>query len=233
MRQIQLLKELELEGIHYIPVDPDHSIDKWYIKKENGYKWLVGPLTSVKGIGPAAVKKIMDARVNGKPLPPSLMDKLLAARTEIDSLNPVSDAIKKLHPDLTKINILSHPTPVIHLDKGLSGEHMIFAMVKRIQPRDLNDLQNLAKREGRRIAGPSWILNMFMRDDTDEIMCKIHQRDYETVGKAIIERGGQNDALYAIKGTIPGGFRMINVTAIRYLGKISDTVKPTISFDFF
>ncbi len=228
-----MLRELALEGIDYIPVDPENSIDRWSIVTKNEKQTLVGPLTSIKGIGPAAVSKIMEARRNNTPLPPGIMNKLLDAQTEIDSLNPVNDAIKKLHPDLTVMNIFSKPTPIKLLDKGMQGEFMIFAMVNRIQPRDLNDLQNLAKRNGRRVAEPSWILNMFCKDDTDEIMCKIHQKDFETVGRTIIERGGQGDSLYAIKGVIPATFRMINISQIRYLGKLSDAQKPILGRDLF
>ena len=99
---------------------------------------------------------------------------------------------------------------------------MIFGLVKRIQPRDENDLHSIAKRDGRKLEGPSWSLNLFMHDDTDEILCKIDRFDYETSGKRIEEIGGQGDSLYAIKGRIPRGFRMILISGIRYLGRMSD-----------
>ena len=222
MKQLHLLRELDIEGIKYKPLDVEHSIDKWTIKVEDGKKILVGPLTNIKGVGPVTVRKIMESRNGGAPLTPAILDKLAIASTKIDSLTPISDAINKLHPDLTAIKIFSSPTPISDLYAGLDGEYMIFGLVKRIQPRDENDLHSIAKRDGRKLEGPSWSLNLFMHDDTDEILCKIDRFDYETSGKRIEEIGGQGDALYAIKGRIPRGFRMILISGIRYLGRMSD-----------
>jgi DNA polymerase III alpha subunit len=223
MKQLQLLRELNVEGIKYKPLDVQMSTDKWNIKKEDGKKILIGPLTNIKGIGPITVKKILESRVPGAPpLSNSLTVKLLDASTKIDSLTPIKDAIDKLHPNLTRINIFSEPTPISQLEVGLDGTYMIMALVKRIQPRDWNDLHSLAKRGGRRISGQSWVLNLFVHDDTDEILCVINRFDFLTVGKKIEEIGGQDDALYAIKGIIPRTFRMIDVKGIRYLGRMSD-----------
>jgi DNA polymerase III alpha subunit len=222
MKQLHLLRELDIEGIKYKPLDVDHSIDKWTIKVEDGKKILVGPLTNIKGVGPVTVRKIMESRNGGAPLTPAILEKLKMASTKIDSLTPISDAINKLHPDLTAIKIFSSPIPICELYAGLDGEYMIFGLVKRIQPRDENDLHSIAKRDGRKLEGPSWSLNLFMHDDTDEILCKIDRFDYETSGKRIEEIGGQGDSLYAIKGRIPRGFRMILISGIRYLGRMSD-----------
>jgi DNA-directed DNA polymerase III PolC len=223
MKQLRLLRELDIEGIKYKPLDIEHSTDRWNIKVEDGKKILVGPLTNIRGVGPVTVKKILESRKpGGAPLTPAILAKLEDASTKIDSLTPIRDAINKIHPDLTKINIISKPTPICDLYAGLNGEYMIFGLVKRIQPRDENDLHSLAKRDGRRIEGPSWSLNLFMHDDTDEILCKIDRYDYETSGKKIEEIAGQGDSLYAIKGHIPRGFRMILISKIRYLGRMSD-----------
>jgi DNA polymerase III alpha subunit len=221
MKQLHLLRELDMEGIKYKPLDVEKSIDKWTIKIEDDKKILVGPLTNIKGVGPVTVRKIMEARETGVPLSPALQAKLLEATTKIDSLTPIRDAIDKLGVVKSK-NIITEPENICDLYSGLEGEHMIFGLVKRIQPRDENDLHSIAKRDGRKLDGPSWSLNLFMHDDTDEILCKIDRYDYNTSGKKIEEIGGQGDALYAIKGRIPRGFRMILISGIRYLGRMSD-----------
>jgi DNA polymerase III alpha subunit len=228
MLQLQMLRELDREGITYKPIDRDHSTDKWNIAIENGKKILVGPLTAIHGIGPVAVRKIIEFRNGGAPLTPSIKLKLETAVTKIDSLTPIQDAIGKLHPDLEAINIFSKPTPICDLSEGMDGSFMIFGCVHRIQPRDENDLQSLNKRGGKRIEGQSWSLNLFVHDDTDEILCKIERQDYLSSGKKIEEIGGQGDALYAIKGRIPDRFRMLIITGIRYLGKLSDLHKKAV-----
>lgn len=231
IKQLRLLRELKNEGIGYIPIDPKYSTDKWDIKPlENGGKVLVGPLTNIHGVGPVMVQKILESRKpDGKPLTPALQAKIDAAVTKIDSLTPIRDAIDKLKDEA---NIQSEPTDIFELDSGMRGNYMILGLVKRIQPRDLNDLHSVARR-GYELKGQSWCLNMFVHDDTDEILCRIDRDQYMTVGKQVEERGGQGDVLYAIKGNIPATFRMLSVTSLRYIGKMSDTKRKEIKQDLF
>jgi DNA polymerase III alpha subunit len=233
IKQLRLLRELSLEGIKYVPIDALYSTDRWNIKEEFNKKVLVGPLTNIHGIGPVLVKKIIESRLpGGPPLTAALRAKLDAAITKIDSLTPIRDAINKLHPDLSAINIITDPNQICDLNTGMEGTYMILGLVKRIQPRDLNDLHSVAKR-GYALKGQSWCLNLFVHDDTDEILCTVNRWDYEKVGKQIEEVGGQGDVLYAIKGTIPPTFRMIQITGIRYLGRMSETKKTETKVDLF
>jgi hypothetical protein len=180
------------------------------------------------------VRKILESRLpGGKALTPAISAKVATAATKIDSLTPVHDAIMKLHPDIyNELNIVTKPSPINQLHSGVYGVVSVWALVKRIQPRDLNDLQSVNKR-GYKINGQSWVLRLFVYDDTDEILCQIDRDDYLTLGKEVEQKGGQGDALYAIKGFIPPTFRMIKITGMRYLGLLSDTEKPVIKNDLF
>jgi hypothetical protein len=215
-RQILMLRELRDEGIDYVPVDSETSTDKWVPKKKGNQHYLVGPLTQIKGFGPATVAEIVEARRKGLPIRPVLQKRLENAKTEIDSLFPVRDAVAKYLPDLTVRNIFTTPTDVVDCQCGVDGDVMIIAVLTRIAPRDENDQQNLIKR-GYAVKGPSQALNLFARDDTDEIFCKISRFDYPAMAKAVMDRGRAGKAIYAIKGTVPKKFRMISVKAIRYL----------------
>jgi DNA-directed DNA polymerase III PolC len=230
IKQLRLLRELKKEGIEYVPIDPLHSTDKWNIKDVGDRKVLVGPLTNIHGVGPSMVQKILESRKpDGKPLTPALQAKVDAAVTKIDSLTPIHDAIA---PMLIEHNVVSEYVDICDLDVDSRGEHMILGLVKRIQPRDLNDLHSVARR-GYALKGQSWCLNLFVHDDTDEILCRIDRDRFDTWGKQVEEKGGQGDVLYAIKGTIPKTFRMLSVTGIRFLGRMSDGKKKEIKKDLF
>jgi DNA-directed DNA polymerase III PolC len=218
-KQIAVLRELAVEGIDYVPVDVEHSSDRWTPVKKGNQQFLVGPLTAIKGIGPATVREVMDARRAGSALRPAILKRLQNAQTEIDSLFPIADKIKALHPDLTKLNIFSDPTPIFQVQPGVRGEVMIFALIKKIAPRDENESINVQKR-GYALKGPTNALNMFFMDDTEEIFCKIDRFNFERWGKKVIEEGKAGKSLYAVKGTVPSYFRMIKVSAIRYLGEL-------------
>lgn len=219
MRQIEMLRELHKEGISYVSVDPEFSEDRWVPAQKDGKRMLVGPLNAIKGIGPATVNEIMLARHKKQPLRPVIEKRLRDAKTDIDSLYPVRDAIASVHPDLSAINIVSEPLPIERVQPGeVRGTFMIMAVAVRIAPKDENEPVLLQRRNGRVITGQTQFLNFFVRDDSGEIYCKIDRFNYERLGRAVVERGRPGKALYAIKGTCPSDFRMVKVTNIRYLG---------------
>lgn len=226
LKQIQLLRELASEGVDYIPVDAEHSTNHWSVAVKNKKKMLIGPLTVIKGFGPATVSEIMLARKEGTELRAPVKKRLAAAKTDIDSLFPIRDRIKTIVPDMAKLNIFSDPYDILKVQCGVEGQVMIIAVARRISPKDENDPQSVAKR-GYAVKGPTKAVNLFFIDDTDEIFCKINRYDYERLGAAVIERGRPGKSIYAVKGTVPKDFRMISVKAIRYIGDMEEveTVK--------
>jgi DNA polymerase III alpha subunit len=212
-RQIQLLRELEAEGVGYVPVDAQHSTDKWNIM--NGK--LIGPLTNIKGIGPVTVAEVLEARKNGTAIRTTLLKKLERAKTPIDSLYPIRDKVKSL--DLNGMNIMSKPLHIAEVQCGVKGDVMILAVAKKIDPIDENEPARVTKR-GRKFNGPTRALNMFFEDDTGEIFCKIDRFRFDDLGKFVMEKGKAKKSLFAVKGQVPSGFRMISVSNIRYLGEL-------------
>ena len=224
--QLEVLRELERVGVTYKPVDAEHSTDKWMPVYEGGSRRLVGPLTSVKGIGPATVAKILESRSEGKPLSPAIMRKLTNAKTPIDSLYPVRDRIRELIPDFAAANILTQPINVIDMQCGIQGEVVVIAVVSKIAPRDENEPANVAKRGGRIYTdGLTKSLNLFFKDDTGELFAKINRFNWESLGaQAIINRGRTGKAIYVIKGPCPPDFRMIRITKIKYIGDMEENL---------
>ena len=223
-RQIQLLRELASEGIHYIPVDKDLSEEKWSVGVKSGKRVLIGPLSTVNGIGPRAVKEIISARVEGRQMPGKYQKLFVNPRTPIDSLWPIADAFKRLLPDPTVRNIWTRPTPIIEAQlRDFDQEFLFFCTVAKINIRDENETINVVKRGGRRIEdGLTTSLNLILRDDTDTIFGKVTRWDYERIGKEIVDRGGVNKSLYAMKGLIRARFpfRMFEIKQVRYIGEL-------------
>tara|TARA_R110002126_G_scaffold105052_2_gene239118 strand:- start:7152 stop:7883 length:732 start_codon:yes stop_codon:yes gene_type:complete len=218
-KQIMILREMAAEGFDYIPVDADLSTDKWTAGVKDGKKVLVGPIQNVKGVGPKLVQQIMSARVRGEPVPARASKLLNNATTEIDSLWPVRNAFKRLLPDPSERNIHTPPLPVIKMQtKGEDYKALAFVVVQQIKPRDENEAVNVAKRDGKFLTGPTSSLNLTISDDTDRIFAKIDRFAFERIGREIVERGKPGKALYAMKGTVPRGFRMLRVEAVRFIG---------------
>lgn len=85
MKMIMMLREMNAEGIGYIPFDLELSAGtKWTAHTINGEKTLVGPLSLVKGIGPAKIAAVEWNRKQGKMfgLSPLKEDKRLAKKVK-------------------------------------------------------------------------------------------------------------------------------------------------------
>jgi DNA polymerase III alpha subunit len=216
LRQIELLRELAREGIGYVAVDPDLSTDHWALRDGR----LLGPLNNIKGIGPKKMDLIIDRRKEGKSLPAGLTKLLELARTSIDSLYPIRDRLAQLYPrGLSEANVVATPvTPVKDMQPGISGLRVIVIVPNRIIPKDENEPVKVAKR-GHKLQGLSKALNMFVRDDDDEMFAKIGRHMFPHLGREIQE-GGAGKRIYALKGEVPHNFRMLDVSNFRLLGEL-------------
>lgn len=218
-KQIQLLKELQSEGFDYIPADKDISTDKWAVGIKDGKKALVGPLSSVKGIGPKLEQQILSCRARGEEIPDRAKKLLESPETKIDTIWPVTDRFKELLPDPSEKNIFTPPTNIadLQVNGAMQQGVMVFCKIDVINPKDENSHEAVTKR-GYKFKGPTQALNLWISDDTDKVFAKINRWDYQRLATQIIERGRTGKALYAIKGEVPKSFRMLSVKAIRYIG---------------
>ena len=220
--QISVLREMNFEGIGYVPVDSELSEMNWTVGFKDNKKQLIGPLTAVKGIGPKSMANILSARARGEPLTGKVAKLLQNPVTEIDSLWPIEKRFRELMPNPAERNIFSPPKTLKNCQvNGSNQEVLVFCTISQIKPKDENEEVNVQKR-GYRFKGETQALNLRLSDDTDNIFAKVDRFDYPTIGLPIVERGRAGKALYAIKGIVPGDFRMIRVKQIRYIGDIEE-----------
>jgi DNA polymerase III alpha subunit len=217
-KQLRMLREMVREGYEYCPVDIELSTDKW--QSANGK--LIGPLNNVKGLGPKMLAEVLEARMNGQPIPKRATKLLTDPVTPIDDLFPVAKRTAELCPEgLEALNILTTPTPIIDCQTETMGGKtvLVIARINDINPRDLNEPQLVQKRGGRLIdADKSGFLNLIVEDDTDQIRATVWSRQWESAAKPIMERGDAGNVLYAIKGKIGHDFRAIEIERIKFLG---------------
>lgn len=221
--QLKILREMRDEGIDYVPVDAKLSGEKWTVGVHEGEKKLIGPLSTVNGIGPKLMKSIISARKRGEGIPDRAAKLLANPVTKIDSLWPIRDAFDRLMPDPAERNILTPPTPIIEAQSAdYDQTFLFFCTPTNINPRDENEAVKIAKRGYEIKNGPTQSLNLQLTDDTDTIFGLISRFDYATMGAEIVDRGRPGKALYAIKGTMRSNssFRMIMVKRIKYIGDI-------------
>jgi DNA polymerase III alpha subunit len=218
-KQVVILREMRDEGVDYIPVDPDVSSDRWEIKTVAKKKLLVGPLTNIRNIGPAAVTAILDSRKLGTDLRPSIIKRLASARTSIESLSPIADEIRRLHPKIESI-LASPVTPIAEIEGG--REVLILGVVTKVAPLNENEPARVARRQGRTFSDPVEALNLFFKDDTGEIFAKIGRFEFGFMGRPVVAQAKRGKSLYAVRGWVPSDFRMIRIQKLRFLGNVGD-----------
>lgn len=217
-----MLRELNAEGIDYVPVLKDVSTDRWEVGEHEGKKVLVGPLSGVRGMGPKLVQGALSARSRGEGLPPRAEKLLETPKTDIDTIWPVRDSFATLMPDPRERNIWTKPLLISEIvcDGTFQDDLLCFVVMKKIAPRDENEVVNVAKRGGKRLDGPSIKLNLRVADDTEEMLAMVGRYDYETIGKPIVDRGGVGKSLYAIKGKVMPDFKMFIIKQAKYIGEM-------------
>jgi DNA polymerase III alpha subunit len=225
-KQIKTLREMDKEGFGYVPVDAEHSIDRWTTGYVDGKKVLLGPVNNVKGIGPKMVSAIVSSRKRGEPLPSRAAKLLANPKTAIDSLWPIRDAVRRIMPDPTARNIYTEPTAIEDMQiQPHDQDFLAFCTVARLNLRNENEVVNVVKRGGKEYTdGLYTSLNLQLQDDTDIIFGKINRFKFPEMGQAVVDRGSPGKVLYAVKGRMRGGFtfRMLNITAIRFIGMMDD-----------
>jgi hypothetical protein len=170
------------------------------------------------------VKEILTARAAGVPLRETLVKRITDAPTSIDSLYPIAEAINTFHPDLKASGIATKPTPLGKVDKGIIGDIVVVGVAERIAPIDENEPIRVQRRGGRKFPPPTDALNIFLRDDTDQLLCRIDRNAFAAIGQPVVERGRPGKALYALKGYVPKSFRMMMVQRVKYLGDLETRV---------
>jgi DNA polymerase-3 subunit alpha len=225
--QKQLLRELEKEGVGYIAVDKELSIETWSVGNKDGRKVLVGPLTNVVGIGPKTMAAIISARARGEPMPEKAAKLLSEPVTNISSLYPIKNALDHFTPALRKADpprITREPTLIadIKIRSESQKEIVVWGVAEDIIPRDINEELKVAKRGGYRYSDPTKQLNIRIKDDTGVIMAIINRKEYEALGRPIVERGKPGKVIYGVKGEIPPDSKIMWVNNVLYIGDLDE-----------
>lgn len=248
-RQIEILREMNAEGIEYLPFNEANSSDKWVVGERGDKRLLVGPLSSIKGVGPRMISQAMSARSRGEPLPTRLLKLMTNATTSIDSLWPIRDAFNRILPDPAVRGIHKTIRRVETIFPEFEDQLVyIFVVLAKINLRDEHEPINVGKRlantsytykgmdpkTGLYLDGKHYSLLLQMRDDTGMIRGKISRDKYAELAPEIESRGRVGKALYCIRakqrghyGKADEGFRYLMIDGVRYIGDM-DQASPVV-----
>lgn len=201
---------VENEKIKYVPIDPELSQPKWSVTK----KVLYGGFMTIEGIGPKSAASILDARANGKRLPPGIIKKLKEGDTPFKYLYPAKEIYGEYYKHPEKYLEKGHR--FIEIDKMKKKQKYCFigCLVKRVV-RDSNEAILISRRGGVVHDGPTTYMNLTIEDDTEQILCTIGRYEYDDLGKDIAESGKVDKDWYMVEGGYDPAWHKVYVHNIK------------------
>lgn len=221
-KQMTILRELVAEGVTYTPFDPELSDMDWRIVTKGENKHLIGPLSSVKGLGPKSVSQIMACRSRNEPLPDSLKKKMDNAVTEFDSLTPIADW---LETNNARRHVTGEFTKMVDVvPDGTWQDLYIAGVCTIIAERDENDQKRVEDRVARGQAGimqgNSKYVEIRLSDDTGIFYVKIGAKDYEQLGTKILTEGREKKTMIVGMATLCPEAPVLLLKKMRIVGEI-------------
>jgi hypothetical protein len=110
-------------------------------------------------------------------------------------------------------------TAIDEVHEGLRGEVVIVGVAERISIEDVNTPIRMMRRDGRRLSGPTSMLNIYVHDDSHrDILAQIDRFNFERIAKPIIDHGRRCKPVWGFRGMVPSNFRMLRVTEAVLIG---------------
>lgn len=180
----ELLREMAREGIQYKAFDIDLSDENWSVK--NGM--LIGGFMALKGFGESKAKKFVDARNSGKLTAKQRAD-IEKAENSFADIFPINTKYGDMYLNPGKHNIMGVVSHVEDIKEGAPHGHDVCFVAELIykNARDINEEVNIKKRGGKIEDGPRDFLDLRLRDDTGTIGGRIGRKEYEAIGKELLE----------------------------------------------
>lgn len=219
-KMLELLRELDREGVKYTPIDADYSTDRWRVV--NGR--LIGPLTLIDGIGPKLVQQILSARARNEELTDRAKKLLSDPKTKIDNLYPIKVAIQNL--DLKAQNILSTPKTVEEIvpNGQWQDDLVLIGVVRSCTVKSENDEKRIQDRISRGqegfINGQDKYVDLRVATDDGEIFCKIGRKEYWELASKVVGVVEDDKTLICISGTCTPEIKMLLVKRLKIVGSL-------------
>jgi DNA polymerase III alpha subunit len=214
---LELLREMDREGVSYVPFDIERSGINWAAVDGN----LMGGFTNLVGVGPAKASAAITARNAGK-LTDAMRAKFAALPIKFQELYPLTTGYADLYANPEKYGCREGSVFTRGDEMPMNGSVLHLARIDKKQMSDHNDAVRVKKREGRRMKGQTLFADFFLRDDSGvPITARIDRFDYEPLGRLALDRLQPGDVVMVRGDKIPG-FPMIKVVRIKCMNREVD-----------
>lgn len=221
---LELLRELSREGIQFTPFDIDLSEETWSVKDG----MLLGGFTALIGIGEQNANKFVALRNEGK-LSESDKEKILKKKSKFDDIFPFHGTYQDMYDNPSKFGIAGEITDICEYEEGLNNlphgcERVFIAELVHKNSRDNNEEMFIKKRGGKIAPAPHQFIDMKFRDDTELIGARIKERDFERIGREILDKIPLG-AHMLVRAKFFNGVRYAFVVKWKWLNKTTEEIK--------
>ena len=208
---LKILREYhEKEDLVYKPVDPDNSGLYWSVV--NGE--LIGGLTNMKGVGLVKARTIIKIRNGKAKMTPSIMKMMVSPVTPFDFLYPTQHYWGKLFDKPSEYGLSESPTAISEITEG---EFYAIGKLIHMDDSDMNELSRV-KTRGYEIDGQSRRVSFRIEDDTDNLVCIISNKYYNSQASSVNTAKVNSDWL-CVKGFVKEGLPILFVTEVANLSR--------------
>ena len=186
---ILLLREMDAEGIEYIPFDIDLSEKNWQAKDGK----LVGGFMNLYGVGESKASKYIQKRNDGA-LTKKEIETLAKAHNPFKDVFPFHKYYEGIYTDPRKYGIADKVWEISEINNHEGkiphkGQYVFMGELIYKNPRDANEEVNVKKRGGQRIPDnqPKDYLDIRLRDDHSMIGGRIDRWRFARIGKEMLE----------------------------------------------
>lgn len=209
-----LLRELKSEGVQYVAFDAQKSQVNWSVQGGR----LVGGFLNIKGVGEVKAQKYFEDRGQW-----TEKQKEFLANAEIlfAEISPCETRYGHIYDDP---RASGYRLSTVHRIAEITDDVERVTFIGQLKQKNLRDLNEYVFQVKRRQEGkpellsgvPTQYLNLLMADDTGQLYCGISARDFDEVGRDIVDRGVIDESYYLMQG-FRNRIGRINVTWAKML----------------
>jgi hypothetical protein len=212
---MEILREMDNEGVQYSAFDPDLSEVNWAVKDGQ----LVGGFMNLVGFGPAKAVAAVEARRLGK-MDDKLRARIAAAEVKFSELYPLQKKYAALYACPEDFGCRPGSRVLTWPEFPDEGEVLWLAKVMEKKPRDVNEAVALAKRGGKLMRAPTAYADFRFADDTGtQIIARIDRFDFEPLGRIALERLQPGVDVVLVRGRRIKNYSMIKIDKLKCLNR--------------
>lgn len=212
---MEILREMAAEGVDYTPFDADLSDVNWSVQRGR----LVGGFMNLVGFGPAKAVAAVEARRLGR-MDDKMRTKIAVAEVKFADLYPLSKRYAALYADPEAYGC-RHGSVVCKADAmPPEGDVLYLGKIVKKELRDENETVRVARRDGRKVTGPTMFVDFFLKDDTGiPMICRIDRFKFEPLGRIALENLRVDEDVLLVRGRRIPNFQMIKIDRIKCLNR--------------